>query len=131
MATPILVVDDDEVLGRILARVLEGDGYEVIRAATADQALHLAGQSQPQLALLDLCMPGTNGVELGRLLREQVPGVSLILMTAYPLRLRDYPALAGDFSRVLVKPLDLGALRQSIAAVLVRPGNGTGIINVG
>jgi len=130
MATPILVVDDDEVLGRILTRVLHGDGYEVLQAATAEQALHLARQYQPHLALVDLCMPDTDGVELTRLLREQVPRLDVILMTAFPLRLREYAGLGHDFVRVLVKPLDLAVLRQAVSAVVPRPANGTGIINV-
>ena len=130
MAAPILVVDDDEVLGRILIRVLSRDGYEAILATDVDLALLLARQHSPRLALVDLCMPGMDGVELGRHLHAAVPGMTLILMTAYPLRLREHQAPGGDFAQVLVKPLDLAVLRQVVAAVLPTTANGNGIMHV-
>jgi DNA-binding response OmpR family regulator len=130
MAAPILVVDDDEVLGRILIRVLGRYGYEAILATDTDLALLLARQHSPRLALVDLCMPGMDGVELGRLLRAAVPGVTLIMMTAYPLRLREHQSPGTDFAHVLVKPLDLAVLRKVIAAVLPTTANGSGTMHV-
>jgi DNA-binding response OmpR family regulator len=114
----ILIVDDDEVLGQILGRVLTRDGYEVVRATTASQALQLAREHQPQLALLDLCLPDCDGQQLAQSLQAEWSDMLLVLMTAYPLRLLDQPGSAERFAQVLTKPLDLRELRRTIAAAL-------------
>src|SRR5258708_24957894 len=115
----ILVVDDDEVLGQVLARVLGREGRTVVRARNAAQALQLADQQPPQLALVDLCLPDIDGVELAKSLRSRHADVPLILMTAYPLRLRDHPEKADHFTRILTKPLNVQDLRQPLATALV------------
>ena len=113
-----MVVDDDEVLGRVLSRVLAHDRHQVWRAASAGQAVWLARQHRPHLALIDLCLPDEDGLGLARHLRAEHPDLVLVLMTAYPLRLRDHPELGGAFARVLTKPLDLTELREAIDASL-------------
>ncbi len=118
----ILVVDDDEVLGRILARVLQQQGHAVRRAENAAEALALARDYTPHLVLVDLCLPVTDGVELARQLRKEHPGIHLILMTAYPLRLRDQPSLAVEFHQVLTKPLGLAELRRAVDSTLALCG---------
>jgi CheY-like chemotaxis protein len=130
MGTAILIVDDDEVLGRILVRVLKGYGYAAVHATAADQALQLAREYHPRLALVDLCMPGTGGVEMAHLLRAELADLALILITAYPMRLREHAELAGTFARVLVKPLDLAALREAVREALARSGNGVGMMKL-
>ncbi len=130
MSAPILIVDDDEVLLRVLGRILKGYGYQVLQATEPAPALGLVRQHRPGLALLDLCMPGADGVELGRQLRAEQPDLVLILMTAYPFRLRDHPAAAENFARVLVKPLDLAVLREAVEAVLPRDVNGAGAVKL-
>jgi len=116
--TPILIVDDDEVLGQVLSRVLTREDRTIIRAASAAQAMELAKQQHPRLALLDLCLPDGDGIELARQLQAACPDLALILMTAYPLRLREQPELAEHFTRVLTKPLNLQELRQAVDAAL-------------
>jgi CheY-like chemotaxis protein len=118
----ILVVDDDEVVGRVLSRVLHQQGHTVWRAESGEQALALARDHLPRLVLVDLCLPDIDGIELAHKLREEHPSLILILMTAYPLRLRDQPDLAEDFSRVLTKPLDLSELRQAVESTPVLCG---------
>lgn len=118
MGGSILVVDDDEVLGRVLSRVLADDDHRVWRAGSARQARSLAKQHQPRLALLDLCLPDQDGIALARQLRAEHPDLALILMTAYPLRLREQPELGTAFARILTKPLDLTELREAVDATL-------------
>jgi membrane fusion protein, heavy metal efflux system len=114
----ILIVDDDEVLGQVLGRVLTRNGRSIVRASSVAQALEKAAQQQPQLALVDLCLPDGDGLDLARQLREKHPDLPLILMTAYPVRLREQPELAEQFTRVLIKPLNLQELRQAVDAAL-------------
>src|SRR5262249_40355051 len=75
-------------------------------------------EQHPRLALLDLCLPDGDGVQLADALMTQHPGLPLILMTAYPLRLRENRAAADRFVRVLTKPLNVSELRQTIEASL-------------
>ncbi|HZY90400.1 MAG TPA: response regulator, partial [Gemmataceae bacterium] len=117
-AATILLVDDDEVLSQVLRRVLTREGYTVVEAGNVAEALHVARTSHPQLALLDLCLPDGDGMELARQLDAEVGHLPMILMTAYPVRLRDHPELAHDFRHVLTKPLNLEELRQAIAGAL-------------
>jgi DNA-binding response OmpR family regulator len=123
MSETILIVDDDEVVGQILSRVLAQQGFTVRRAITAGQALQITRQCQPRLALLDLCLPDGDGVELARQLQAANEDLVLLLMTAYPLRLREDPAGAALFERVLTKPLNLRELRQVVASAF----DGTGL----
>jgi cobalt-zinc-cadmium efflux system membrane fusion protein len=117
-AATILLVDDDETLSRVLRRVLIQQGYTVVEAGTVARALQVARESPPQLGLLDLRLPDGDGVELARKLTAEGCQFPVILMTAYPLRLRDQPELASQFARVLTKPLNLQELRQSIDTAL-------------
>jgi cobalt-zinc-cadmium efflux system membrane fusion protein len=118
----ILIVDDDDVLGQILTRVLSQQGYHVERATDAAQALQLAREHPPQLGLLDLCLPDQDGVELAKKLRAEAGALPLILMTAYPLSLREQPERVEGFARVLTKPLNLQELRQAVDSALANGG---------
>src|SRR5712692_919221 len=123
MNRSILVVDDDVVLAQVLNRVLTSQGYHVLCAATVTEALELTRKKRPALALLDLCLPDGDGIQLGRDLRALDPGLSVILMTAYPLRLQEDRESTEAFAQVLTKPLNLQELRQSLAAALQPNGS--------
>jgi cobalt-zinc-cadmium efflux system membrane fusion protein len=117
-ASTILLADDDETLCRVLRRVLTQQGHRVMEAHTVAQALEAARGQKPDLGLLDLRLPDGDGVELARRLADEGGRFPLVLMTAYPLRLRDHPEMAADFARVLTKPLNLQELRQAVDAAL-------------
>jgi cobalt-zinc-cadmium efflux system membrane fusion protein len=118
MSTTILLVDDDTVLSQVLRRVLTRQGYNILEAASVGDALRLAREHRPSLGLIDLCLPDGDGVELARKLEKEIGPLPLILMTAYPLRLRDQPELAQGFAHVLTKPLNLDQLRQTVEQAL-------------
>src|SRR5438034_2311868 len=124
MREKVLIVDDAEVLGRVLRRVLKREGYTVFHAATAAQAIQLDQEHQPQLGLLDLCLPDGDGVQLADALRAQHAGLPLILMTAYALRLRDNLAAAERFVRVLTKPLNVKDCGKQSKQHCLRPRQG-------
>jgi CheY-like chemotaxis protein len=117
----ILIVDDEEILGQVLGRVLTRQGYQVVRTTNVAGGLALAQGHRPDLALLDLSMPDGDGVDLARQLQAAFPRMPLVLMTAYPLRLRERPELAERFVRVLTKPFDLTALREALDTALGQP----------
>ncbi len=114
----ILVVDDDTTVRQVLGRVLKREGYTVLEAGDPTEALQLAAEHAPQLALLDLCLPGGDGVDLAERLHATHPNLPLVLITAYPLRLREDPGLARRFLRVLTKPIDVNEFRLAVNAAL-------------
>ena len=113
-ASTILLVDDDEVLRQVLRRVLTRHGYVVVEAGGVAEALQRSTRAAPSLALIDLRLPDGDGVEVAQQLAQEIGRIPLILMTAYPLRLRDQPELSRGFTHVLTKPLNLDELRQAI-----------------
>jgi CheY-like chemotaxis protein len=114
----VLLVDDDEVIVRVLGRVLESAGYVVLRATTPPQALALAERTPPHVALLDLSYPHGNGVDLAKALRALYADLPMLLMTGRPFLLLERPDGAEYFRQVLRKPLELRELREAISAAL-------------
>lgn len=76
----VLVVDDNEKIVDVLAEYLRAEGYEAISAYDGTTALRLAGEAAPDLALVDIMLPGVDGLEITR--RLQVAGIPVILVTA-------------------------------------------------
>jgi CheY-like chemotaxis protein len=64
MAEKILVVDDEWELRNLLTEFLTGEGYDVIQASNGEEALELAEKEEPQVILLDVKMPGIDGIEV-------------------------------------------------------------------
>jgi AmiR/NasT family two-component response regulator len=114
----VLVVDDDRLVLAALAEGLRGAGYRVTGAAGAEDALAAAGRDVPDIALLDVRMPGMSGIELGARLREA--GVPFLYLSAYGDRTAVENALEEGALGYLVKPLDIQQIVPSIEAALVR-----------
>ena len=77
-----LVMDDDEQIRATLRRALLYGGYDVSLAGTGEEALEKAIQHPPDIAVLDIMLPGINGLEVCRRLREDRPNLPIILLTA-------------------------------------------------
>jgi CheY-like chemotaxis protein len=113
-ARRVLVADDSPDGRQALALVLRLLGYEVAEAANGPAALAAAPAFRPDAAVLDLAMPGMDGLELARRLRE-LPGlgeVVLVAVTGHP-HLRQ-PAAEAGFAAYLLKPCDLPELQAAI-----------------
>jgi DNA-binding NtrC family response regulator len=83
MAQRLLVVEDDPAVRRSLAETLEAEGVEVHLASTAEEALTRLAEVAPEVVLTDVRMPGMDGRSLLRVLRERVPDVAVVVMTAF------------------------------------------------
>jgi DNA-binding NtrC family response regulator len=79
----ILIVDDDHAVAEMMARALLRRGYEVEATDSTDDALTRFAARPCDAAVLDLVMPGRDGVELARALRQQVPGLPVAILTGY------------------------------------------------
>ena len=132
----ILLVDDDALLRRSLAFNLERAGYRAETAASAEDALAVAAREAPDLILLDIGLPGMDGMEALRLFRERI-GVPVVLLTARRRELDEVLGLELGADDYVTKPYDLDVLLAHIKAVLRRseriPGGGetSGVLTVG
>lgn len=115
----ILVVDDDRLVLASLARGLRQAGYRVSVAANGEDAIAMARKEPPDLALLDVRMPGMDGIELGRLLREQA-GVPFLYLSAYGQSDIVKQAAEQGALGYLVKPLDIAQIVPEIETALSR-----------
>jgi DNA-binding NtrC family response regulator len=118
MSEKVLVVEDDEILSGVSQRILTQEGYSALHAATIRQAMQVDRDERPQLGLIDLCLPDGDGIQLADALRAQRPGLPLIVVTAYPVRLRDNSEATKHFVRVRTKLLNVRELRQTLATSL-------------
>jgi two-component system response regulator MprA len=78
----VLVVDDDDVIRRVVRTVLEADEFEVIEAGDGAAAIAAAGTAHPAVVVLDVMMPGLDGVEVCRRLREAGEAARVLMLTA-------------------------------------------------
>jgi response regulator NasT len=115
----ILVVDDDRLVLAALSEGLRAAGYRVTGAASGDDALAMASRNAPDLALLDVRMPGMDGIELGRRLRE-LADVPFLFLSAYGDRETVGQAVEEGALGYLVKPLDIAQILPAIDAALGR-----------
>jgi DNA-binding NtrC family response regulator len=79
----ILIVDDEEGLRDGLSKLLEGEGYAVVAAETGEEALQILQQSHIDLVLTDMRMPGMDGIELLKKIRERHGELGVIILTGY------------------------------------------------
>jgi two-component system KDP operon response regulator KdpE len=117
----VLVCDDDSQILRALRVVLRDAGYEVVPAATGEEALDLAAVRPPQAAILDLMLPGIDGVEVCRRLREwsDVPVIVLSAVDEEGEKVRALRTGADDY---VTKPFSPDELVARLEAALRRAG---------
>ena len=119
----VLVLDDDDQIRATLRRALLYAGYDVQLAATGEEALQKALEAQPDLAVLDVMLPGIDGLEVTRRLREDRPELPIILLTARDSvqdRVEGLDIGADDY---VVKPF---AMEELLARVRAHLRHGTG-----
>ena len=119
MPTHILLVDDDALLRRSLAFNLEQAGLQISTAANAEDALALARQVPPDLVLLDIGLPGMDGLDALRQFQQQT-SVPVIFLTARRRELDEALGLELGADDYVTKPFDLDVLLAHIKAVLRR-----------
>jgi DNA-binding response OmpR family regulator len=124
MTTHVLVVDDEALLRRSLAFNLEQAGYRTSSAANAEDALALARRDPPDLVLLDIGLPGMDGLEALRYFRSDV-GSPVILVTARRRELDQVVGLELGADDYVTKPFDTNVLLARIKAVLRRAARGS------
>jgi DNA-binding NtrC family response regulator len=117
----ILLVDDEPGILLTLAANLELDGFDVSTAENGEAALELFGRETFDLVLSDVRMPGMNGVELFRRIREMRPDFPVVLMTGFALEELIHDAIVEGVFAVLPKPFDVEEVVASLTRAAKSP----------
>ena len=119
MGASVLIVDDDDLLRRSLAFSLTQAGFEPRTADSAENAIAMASQKRPDIILLDIMLPGMDGLEALRYFREKI-GVPVVFLTARRRELDEILGLELGADDYLIKPVKTDILIARIRAVLRR-----------
>lgn len=108
----ILLVDDEEGIQMLYREELEDDGYEVISAYTGEEGIRKFKEESPDLVILDIQMPGMNGIETLRQMKMENPSLPVILSSAYHEYKQDLGAWASD--EYVVKSSNINDLKEAV-----------------
>jgi DNA-binding response OmpR family regulator len=120
MAKTILIVDDDALMRRSLAASLGQTGYSVETAASGESAVESIRRKTPDLVLLDVGLPGMDGMETLRALRRDEPNLPVILVTGRRRELDEIVGLEMGADDYITKPFDMDVLLAHVKAVMRR-----------
>jgi CheY-like chemotaxis protein len=122
----ILIVDDQPLNLKLIRVILAREGYDVRTASSAEDALRMLGEFQPRLILMDLQLPGMDGLELTRILKtdNRWQGIVILAITAHAMKGVENKALAAGCDGFLSKPIDTRALPEIVARWMKHPSPG-------
>jgi len=119
-ATRILVVDDDPKIRAVVRRGLAYEGYRVVEAASGEEGLEKAREHLPELVVLDIMLPGIDGLEVTRRLRSGGDEVAILMLTARDEVKDRVAGLETGADDYLVKPFSFEELLARVHALLRR-----------
>lgn len=114
----ILVVDDELFVRELLLEFLSAQGFEVLLADSGEKAVEVIQTQLADIVLVDLKMPGIDGIETLKQIKKIAPDVLAIIMTGYPTIESSIEALRHGASDYVVKPFKLNDLKSSIENAL-------------
>jgi two-component system response regulator AtoC len=107
MAYSILVLDDEALTVRTISRALRDEGFEVFVAMSGEEALEVCARERPDMAMLDVVLPGIDGIEVLRQLKRQSPQMTVVMMSAYHMVDRAVEAMKLGAYDYLIKPFHI------------------------
>lgn len=116
----ILIIEDDPTINEAIEYNLKREGFSVLVATSGDDGLKLAKAGEPDLVLLDLMLPGLNGFEVCRQLRERDPALPILMITALQdegSKVKGFDSGADDY---IVKPFSIAEVIAKVKAVFRR-----------
>ena len=116
----ILIVDDTPVNLKLTRILLVGEGYHVLTAASAEEALELLRTARPQLILADIQLPGIDGLEMTRRIKQDsaTRGIAVLALTAFAMNGDEQKAIEAGCDGYITKPVNTRTLGQRIRQVL-------------
>lgn len=121
MNRKILVVDDDPGMVRTLCDILRLRGWEAVGVHSGEAAVREEGDNSYAFVLMDIMMPGVDGIAALKAMKSRHPGARIVLMTAHTAEERIAEAIRAGALRVVHKPIDLA----SLMALLSQNGGST------
>ena len=120
MNANILIVDDNPINLKLASDVLESEGFAVTRAADAEQAMQMLQLAVPDLILMDIALPGMDGLTLTRQLKldARLGRVPVIALTAFAMKGDDLKALDAGCSGYITKPIDTRSIAGQVESYL-------------
>ncbi len=117
---PILIVDDNPINLKLARVLLTNEGYEVKTAPDAEEALKIIETFKPRLILMDIQLPGMDGLELTRRLKNapETKDILVLALTAYAMKGDDEKAMAAGCDGYITKPIDTQTFPGLIAKIL-------------
>jgi CheY-like chemotaxis protein len=118
--SPILIVDDNPVNLKLAQVLLVSAGHEVRTAGDAEEALAVLGNWRPRLILMDIQLPGMDGLALTRQLKDDpaTKDIVVVALTAYAMKGDDEKAFASGCAGYITKPLDTRTFAGTVARLL-------------
>jgi two-component system, cell cycle response regulator DivK len=125
MSGSVLIVDDNIDNLAVTQILLEGEGFEVRMAEDASQALKTLTTFRPDLILMDIQLPGMDGLELTRLLRQNqaLGNVPIVALSAYAMQIDEENARAAGCQGYITKPIDTRTFVAVVRTYLAVPGS--------
>jgi two-component system cell cycle response regulator len=122
MSATILVVDDNPTNLKLASDVLEFEGYDILKAVDAEEAQVVLAATLPDLILMDIALPGMDGLTLTRKLKaeERTRGIRIVALTAFAMKGDDQKALDAGCDGYITKPIDTRNLPDQVAGFLAR-----------
>lgn len=118
MSASILVVDDEKGFRDLLKRILMGEGYSVTEEASGHAAIGAVKTKRPDLVLLDLRMPGLDGIQTMKRLKKIAPGLNIVVLTGYGTIETAREAMRLGALDYVTKPLNPAFLKAVIEDAL-------------
>lgn len=118
----ILIIEDDPIDRKLVGVVLTTSGHVVRARTSAEEAIEAIATNRPDLILLDLKLPGMNGLELLRKLKSlpDCRDIPVVVVTAFPELFRKEALMAAGCDAFLVKPINTRTLAQQVVEIAAR-----------
>ena len=119
----ILIIEDNEKNMKLVRDVLQAKGYTTLEAGTAEEGIRLAVEHHPDLVLMDIHLPGMNGIEARRVLRADpaTASIPVIAVTASVMQQDRRQITEAGFDGYIGKPINLREFLDTVRAALERP----------
>jgi CheY-like chemotaxis protein len=121
-AHSILVVDDNPTNLKLVSDLLEFEGYQVLKAGDAEAAQDIIRSTRPDLILMDIALPGMDGLTLTRMLKQsdETQDIVIVALTAFAMKGDEELAMQAGCDGYITKPIDTRTISSIVASYLNR-----------
>ena len=127
MSTTILVVDDNPTNLKLFSDLLQFEGHKILKAVDAEAAQIVLADTLPELILMDIALPGMDGLTLTRKLKanERTRHIRVVALTAFAMKGDDQKALDAGCDGYITKPIDTRTFPSQVMEFMARPDSTT------